>query len=600
VVRVAERAALQRAIPNVALCLLALCFNARAQTNHPDSFSGISSFRSEVTVREDAKLEVREEILVRDAASFYKRGFQRDLPILPEGRWDPKDVNARKADHRIGVTMLEVTEDGAPVRYEQGSGYTYSQVHIGERNVPLDSGEHRFVLRYVVDSMLSLGATTDMLYWNALGVRQNSPTAEAILTVHLPAAVSLDQVQVEPRVGGRSVSSADGAETTLQRMDEAPDAIAYRATNMGPQQSLSLSLTWPSGAIHRPWTDSLHSERLVLGAPALLFLFYLIAWIRIGPEPKPGVVMPRYEPPEGLSPAAMRFLTTGTTDGRSLAAVIAQLAVRGCLRVEPENGKYKLSRLMSDRATESSLAPEEQRTLAALFADGPAIELTPSLDQRNQAQNGRYVFEIHDEMARMGGKYFTRHTGIIALGVLATFASALALAATAGGRDSTGAVFFTVWILFVGLSMGMMVELSFARAWKTAVRSGRGWLTILPGTAAIAIFGAAIAYMLTKLAAGVSVWFAAMLVALLVVNLGWAPRLKRRTKLGRELLDQIAGFRQFLEKVEQDRMNRLNPAGGTPDDVDRWIPYAIALEVKEAWGDHLAQTFFTATVIAEQ
>jgi hypothetical protein len=590
---------LRRRLGIIAVLLAGLCL-CRPASGDPSDFSGIASFHSDVTVREDARLEVREEIVVRDAASFYKSGFRRELPILPEGRWDPKDVNERKAKNAVRVEILEVTEDGAPVRYEQGSGFTYSQVRIGERNVPLDSGEHRFTLHYLVDSPLSVGATTDMLYWNTAGVRQNTATAEEILAVHLPAAVSLDRVQVEPRVGGRTVSSADGSETTLERIDDAPNTIAYRATNLGPKQSLSLSLTWPSGAIRKPWTDFLHSERLVLAVPALLFLFYLAAWIRIGPEPKPGVVMPRYEPPDGFSPAAVRFLTTGTTDGRSFAAVIAQLALRGCLRVESENGKYKLSRLMSDRTAESSLAPEETVTLAALFEDGPSIEFSPGLDQRNQAQNARYVFHIHQELnQKLGGKYLTRHPGIIALGVLGTFLSALSLAAFAQGPNPTGALFFTMWILFCGMGMGMMFELSFATAWRTTFRSGKGWLTLLPGTGAIAIFAGAIVLMLTKLAAGVSLSFAWMIVALLAVNLGWAPQLKRRTRPGRDLLDQIAGFRQFLEKVEQDRMNRVAPSASSAADLDRYIPYAIALEVKEAWGDHLAQTFLVSTGVME-
>jgi hypothetical protein len=256
---------------------------------------------------------------------------------------------------------------------------------------------------------------------------------------------------------------------------------------------------------------------------------------------------------------------------------------------------------MSDRTMESSLAPEETITLAALFEGGPSIELSPGLDQSNQAQNARFVFHIHQELnQKLGGKYLTRHPGIIAVGVLGTFMAALSLAAVAQGPNPTGAVFFTMWILFCGLGIGMMFELSFATAWRTVFRSGKGWLKLLPGTAAIAIFGSAIVFMLTKLAAGVSPSFAWMVVALLAINLGWAPQLKRRTKLGRELLDQIAGFRQFLEKVEQDRMDRLAPSASTPADLDRYVPYAIALEVKEAWGDHLAQTFLASTVVAEQ
>jgi hypothetical protein len=86
--------------------------------------------------------------------------------------------------------------------------------------------------------------------------------------------------------------------------------------------------------------------------------------------------------------------------------------------------------------------------------------------------------------------------------------------------------------------------------------------------------------LLTKLAAGVSPSFALTLVAFLAVNLGCAPLLKRKTILGRQTCDQIAGFRLFLEKVEQERLDRLNPAKEAPQELDRYLPFAIALEVK--------------------
>lgn len=44
----------------------------------------------------------------------------------------------------------------------------------------------------------------------------------------------------------------------------------------------------------------------------------------------------------------------------------------------------------------------------------------------------------------------------------------------------------------------------------------------------------------------------------------------------------MPGFRQFLQKVDQDQLNRLNPAANAPQDFDRFLPYAIALDVKEA------------------
>src|SRR5207245_1272479 len=145
---------------------------------------------------------------------------------------------------------------------------------------------------------------------------------------------------------------------------------------------------------------SFAKDAWLLAAPAALFVYYFVAWFRHGRDPKPGPLVIRYEPPEGLSAAALRYVLTTATDGRSLAAVIAELAVRSCIRVEPQDGKYKLSLLMSDRATRESLTPEEKDLLAALFEDGPVIELTPSLEQRETAQISRYVFHIHQQLTK--------------------------------------------------------------------------------------------------------------------------------------------------------------------------------------------------------
>jgi Predicted membrane protein (DUF2207) len=569
---------------------------------HADSTAdgGITLFRTDVTVLDDGTLEVVEEIAVNDAASYYKYGFRRVLPISGEDRWDPRYAGKYKQDNGIRVRILEITEDRKPVKYEQGSGYGYPQLMIGEQDVPFDSGKHRFKIHYMVDSALNLGGARDTLYWNANGHGHEAPIEEAILSVHLPREVPGDNLTVDPRVAGRGVSNPRQPETSLDRLDHGNGAIVYKAMNVGPRQSLSLAISWPSGYIVQPKLQSLRRDGWMLGAPALLFLFYLIAWISIGPEPKPGTMVARYEPPEDLSPAAARYIASGTTDGRSFAAVIAQLAIRGCIRVELVNEKYKLSRLMSDRTTEAALAPEELRVLGLLFEDGPAIELTPAMDQHNTAQNGRYVFHIHEELTKeLGNKYFTRHSGIIALGVLGTLLFVLPIAATARGRDAFGAVFLTFWVMFCGLIIGMMIEVSFASAWKTAVRGGTGWTKPLPGTAAIAVFVGAIALLLTKLAAGVSLSYSIMVIAFLLINLGWGPQLKRKTPLGRQASDQIAGFRQFLQKVDQDQLNRLNPAANGPQDLDRFLPYAIALEVKEAWGDHLSQTFIASTVFVE-
>jgi hypothetical protein len=590
------------AIVAIFFAVLSRCPAAKGDSAAP---AGITFFRADVTVREDATLEVREEIAVNDYASYSRYGFTRNLPISSNDRWDSRYVGPYKEDNGIRVKILEVTEDGHAARYTQGSGYGYSQISIGEQNVPVDTGEHRFTLHYIVDSAVTTGGGHDLLYWNAIGVERNVPVAEAVLAIHLPAAISNQYIDVVTRVDGRGDHFKHVPKGTLDRVDDPTGAIVYRATHVAPRESLSLVVTWPSGYIKQTKYSHLRRDGWMFGAPAIVFLYYLIAWFRIGPDPKPGSLQARYEPPEGLSPAAIRYIASGTTDGRTFAAVIAQLAARGCLRVENANGKYKLSQLMSDRATQSTLAPEEKRCLGLLFEDGPTIELSPAMDQRDTAQNGRYVFHIHEELSKdLSNKYFTRHSGIIALGVLMTLFFASILAAAAKGRDTTGAYMLTFWILFCGLMIGMMIEVAFLSAWKTVIRAGKGWITMLPGTLAVTAFLGIIVFLLKKLAEGVSLSYALALVAFLLINLGWAPLLKRKTQLGRQVSDQIAGVRQFLEKVEQDQLNRLSGSPYTQFDtsqkLDALLPYAIALEVKEAWGDQLAQAFLATTVFTEQ
>ena len=586
----------------IVIVALALCPAARADSS---ALAGIIFFRADVTVREDSTLDVREEITVNDATAYYKGGFRRDLPISSNDRWDPHYVGPYKSDNGIRVDILQVTQDGHAVTNRQGNGYGYSQILIGPENVPLDGGEHHFILHYLVDYALTTADGRDLLYWNAIGVERNIPVGEAILAIHLPPTVPVEAIAIDAQVGGRGNPPKLNPMNDLKRIEDASGGIAFRARNVARRQSLSVAVTWPAGYIKVTKYSHLRRDGWMFAAPSIVFLYYLIAWFRIGPDPKPGAVEARYEPPDGLSPAAIRYIASGTTDGRTFAALIAQLATRGCLRVESVNGKIKLSQLLSDRAMRSALAPEEKRCLGLLFEDDPTVELSPAMDERDTAQNSRYIFHIHEELNKqLSGKYFTRHSGIIALGVLMTLFFAAILAATAKGRDTAGAFMFTFWILFVGLMIGMMIEMAFLSSWTTVIRAGRGWAKMLPGTLAVTVFLWVIGFLLKKLSEGVSLSYAVMLVAFLLINLGWAPMFKRKTQVGREVSDQIAGFRQFLQKVEQDQLNRLGGSlMGSSDEsrkLDALLPYAIALEVKEAWGDQLAQAFLATTAFTEQ
>ena len=76
-----------------------------------------------------------------------------------------------------------------------------------------------------------------------------------------------------------------------------------------------------------------------------------------------------------------------------------------------------------------------------------------------------------------------------------------------------------------------------------------------------------------------------------LINLFFYHLLKAPTRLGRQVMDKFAGFADFLSVTEKDRMNFFNPPERTPELFERFLPYAIALDVENKWADQFTKTF---------
>ena len=552
----------------------------------------IVSFAVDITVRKDTSIEVREKFVVHSEETYFKWGMIRHLPISSNERWDRRFGGQWKDDTGIRVKILDVTQDGERISYEQGNGAGYAQLRIGKEDVPLARGDHTLVIRYLAEGVPRSLADHDELYWNALGHYLDLPVEEATVRIHLPADVPTEEIQPDAYVGGRGVSNPRKPDTKLTREEGAPDTLGYRATNLGPAQSLSVVLSWPKGFVTPPRMGMLARDGWLLAAPVVFFLYYLIVWMKLGPEPALGSVPVRYNPPEELSAAAVRYIRTTGTDSRTLAAVIAQLASRGCLGIDLQNGNYKLTQLKTDANVVSSLAPEEARVLEMLFEDGKEIIIHPNKgDELN-----KYSLAIQGQLQkRLDGVYFTRHVGYIVLGMLASLLAAMSLALLANGRDTSGVLFLTWWFFFCGTILGAIGLTSIIPACKLALRGMGGGRQLLIGLGVLAAFGSVFVVLLKRMSQDISPAYTVMLVALVVINVGWIPALKRMTARGRQAVAEIEGFRTFLEKVEQDRMQRLNAKDEAPIAAVEYLPYAIALDVRESWGDRLAEAFFATT-----
>ena len=64
--------------------------------------------------------------------------------------------------------------------------------------------------------------------------------------------------------------------------------------------------------------------------------------------------------------------------------------------------------------------------------------------------------------------------------------------------------------------------------------------------------------------------------------------MRRPTIRGRKVLDEMLGFRDYLDVAEKDEMNLRNPPEKTPQLFEAYLPFALALGVEQRWAEKFA------------
>jgi uncharacterized membrane protein YgcG len=106
------------------------------------------------------------------------------------------------------------------------------------------------------------------------------------------------------------------------------------------------------------------------------------------------------------------------------------------------------------------------------------------------------------------------------------------------------------------------------------------WLNV-PGVAIV--LGSFVAALLADPPPSLAVFVVTGLMLLTLVF--FAIHMKRPTMRGRQLLDELQGFRDYLDVAERDEMNLRNPPEKTPALFEAYLPFALALGVDQAWAE---------------
>ena len=547
-----------------ALALLVLAWPAGAA-------EVINAFATDIVLRADRSVLVTETIDVTAEGREIRRGIYRDIPTTL--------INPDGSRLRSTLTVIAVTRDGhsEPFRLENlGNGY--QRIRIGDADVLLRSGRHRYVIRYTMTRMGRSFADHDELYWNATGNYWNFPILEAVARVRLPeGAVIADLSGYTGRPG-----STEQAVTTTRVAD---DTATFRATRqLASGEGLTVAATFQPGILVAPddreralWWLSDHRGVVVpLVAALLVLVYYALAWNAVGRDPEKGVIIPLFHPPRRFSPALLHYVhrwgweKSGWT---AFTASIFALGVKGLVTIDNSGSKLRVA--VTGRAPgqepEAALPPGEQVLFDFLNARGSL-----RIDSRNGAAIDKTRRDFVSRIESENRQVYFRNNLLYTLGGMAL--SALGLGAMVY-FEVLDPVFLIVAVV-LGVAAGLFTSV-LGRFWRGNLMSRfilLVWLTVaganMMGGLARLVTSASLD---TPLVAALSI---------VLINIVFAILMRAPTVQGRRIMDQIDGFRMYLETAEA---NRLNLTGAPPMTVERFesiLPYAIALGVEKPWSEH--------------
>ncbi len=279
----------------------------------------ITRFVSDVDVQRSGDLLVTETIDLVAEGDRIKRGIVRDFPTSYK--------NPDGSHVEIGFGVLWVKRDGAQENYAIEQMTNGTRVRIGRADTLLSTGPHQYVIAYRTTRQLGFFKDFDELYWNATGTGWTFPIEVAEARITLPEAVPFRQSAFY--TGAQGAKGKDAAV-----VEQRPGHIVFRTTQTLPAANgLTVAASWPIGLIGRP-TDADNAgqwlrDNLPLGVAALGLLlivgYYVFAWRKVGHDPRKGTIIPLFAPPDGMSPAAVRYVSRMGCDERTFSAALIDL-----------------------------------------------------------------------------------------------------------------------------------------------------------------------------------------------------------------------------------------------------------------------------------
>lgn len=380
---------------------------------------------------------------------------------------------------------------------------------------------HTVVLRYRIRDGVTFFDDHDELYWNVWGSDATAPVAVMSVRVIPPEGTANLRAEALAGIEG---SSERGAETRV----DGPVVTATTTAPLVPGRGFTIVVGWDPGIVERPgalerfigWLQRYWS----FGLPVLSLALMWSLWRRRGRDPDMLPIVTSYDPPRDISPGEVGTMLDERADMRDVTATLVDLAVQGRLRIEEIEGKKVLGM--------------EFGADYCFHETSPGVEARPTKPHEQKLLSALFGGRSRVELSDLKNEFYKDLPGIRE--AMMDCLVAQGIYTKRPDRVRAG------WVVAgVGLGIVLFFLIGF-----------------LPASAPLAIIAVPI------------------LVALPVIVFGWL--MPARTLKGARLIEGLRGFREFLSRVDGDRLRRMNIE---PSAFERVLPFAMALGVEKKWGE---------------
>lgn len=517
------------------------------------------SFNVKIDVRENNVYEITEEITVDFHG--YNHGIYRNIPEN-FGKMKLKDIEVEGYESEI------FNEDGNEV------------IRIGSEDVKV-TGVKKYVINYKMEIADDKNPKGDFFYLDLIPTNWETSIGSASVTVNMPKTLDWDNLKVYAGQYGQSGIT----ERVKFKVEPDSNSLKIYGKNLKKGTGITAKIELEEGYWVNPYNYDYAKDWLIW--PMIVIpIILLLMWFLFGRDPKI-VKTVEFYPPEDMTPAEIGYIVDGAVDKKDMVSLILYFAEKGYLKIEEpvkdgSEGKSEAIKLIKVRDIDETEKNFAQIFFSGLFYKGREEVYIDKLDEH-------FAGKYNTSKAVLTNTFDTKKKSIFSSSSrVARFIGIFLMIIPVGAAMIASALVSMYFdLLFIAIPVAILLVFGLVTALVAYDRKLSTSNKKFKNKFMLGILFSSLAVVITSAIVVISVdgWMQALLlIASYVISLVCVLFMKARSKSTIETIGKILGFREFIEKAEIPKLEKL--VDDDPTYFYSVLPYAYAMGLSEKWAEH--------------